>query len=278
MIYLYLSIALTSALFWIFRWHANVGKSQLTLVSTNYIVAASSIALFNFYNGVSLDVFNESYSWYAFALGLSFVFTFLIIAKSTKIIGVSTTAMASKLSVILTILLSILFLNDSLNLYKVIALITAVLAIVLVNEKTETKVGNKALPWMVLIFSGAVDFILAYLSNKSNLNSYQLTQIIFSAAAIGSIIYSLIIRIRIIRLDLVIGIILGLVNVASIYTYLQSFKGNLEPSFVFLYFSIGVLLFSSLGSILFFKEKFSSKKWIGLTLSVLSLLLLYKNV
>lgn len=274
MIYLIISIFCTSALFWIFRWHSTKGYNQLTLITVNYFVAGLVCSLYTYENLELENLFNNPWTFACIALGLSFVFSFLIIAKSTVETGVSLTAMASKLSLILTVLLSFILLDENMSWRQSFALLLALLAIYISN-KSDANTKHSKLPWLVFLLSALVDFLLGYFSKKSGLDSATISSLIFCAAAISGIIYSLIIGNRIIIIDVLFGVFLGLVNAVSIFTFLQAFKTEHSSALLFICFSVGILLVSTLGSIILFKEKISLRKRIGILLSIVSIFLLY---
>lgn len=274
MIYLLISIVCTSALFWIFRWHSMKGKNQLTLITVNYFVAGLVCSLYSYKEFDIEQLPTNPWTFACIALGLSFVFSFLIIAKSTAETGVSLTAMASKLSLILTVLLSFIFLDDKMSWRQIFALLLALIAIYISN-KSEVGTKSSKLPWLVFFLSAIVDFLLGYFSKKSGLESATISSLIFCAAAFSGIIYSLITRNRIIIIDLLFGVFLGLVNAVSIFTFLQAFKTEHSSAFLFISFSVGILLVSTFGSIILFKEKISVRKRMGILLSIISIFLLY---
>ena len=133
------------------------------------------------------------------------------------------------------------------------------------------------LPLAVFFSGGAIDTIINY-SNCRYLNPED--QAIFPIALFGSaaIIGSLLLLIKwkpIKRKNLIAGICLGIPNyfaLLSIFKALSYFQHN--GAVFFPVYNIGIILVSTVGSILIFKEKLYSINYIGFILSLLALFLL----
>ena len=78
---------------------------------------------------------------------------------------------------------------------------------------------------------------------------------------------------RIIRKNIIAGIILGIPNYFSIYFILLALK-HLGGIYVFPILNIGVVLLSSIISWLFYKEQMSKTNWIGIVLACLSIIII----
>lgn len=277
MTYLLISTALTASIFWIFKWHSLKGDNINVCVTSNYIIAGSLGLLINRYDIKQLNINMADNLWPVMAMGAMFIVVFLLIGKSTKDSGVGMTVMASKLSVLITILFSYLIFKDIIGSKTLIAFPLAIISIVLFQwSKTETKSkGRYTLPILVLVGSGIVDFFLAWLSKNSDWPTGLNASIIFSTAALLGVFFVIISRFRIKRIDIFIGIVLGILNYGSIHFFLLAFKTTTNNPLYFLIFSIGTLLLGSLGSVALFKEKLNKNKIIALGLAVCALLLAY---
>lgn len=277
MLALFLATVLTSALFWVFKWHDNKGKNLKITVVTNYFTAAAIGFAINISQITEISSNFFSNIWPLMILGSLFISTFILIGYCTKKSGVGLTVMASKLSIFVTILLSFVIFKDQIGAKTLSAIPIAVLSIILYQYAKGVKKSSKDLwlPLIVLLSSGVVDFFLAWLSKNSDWSTGLNASIIFFIAATLGSIYMLFTRFRILRIDLLIGITLGSINYASIHFYLTAFKHTTNNPLFFLLFSIGTLLISSIGSMILFKEAINKNKIISLALACLALFLVY---
>jgi uncharacterized membrane protein len=70
------------------------------------------------------------------------------------------------------------------------------------------------------------------------------------------------------------GIALGVPNFFSIYFLLRALQNEvLNSASVFTINNVAIVMFSTLLGILLFKEVLSTKNWVGITMAVLSILL-----
>ena len=67
--------------------------------------------------------------WICLLLGFGFILIFLLIGKSTKLLGVATTSIAFKLSFIIPVIIAIIFYGDALSIMKAIGIATAISAV-----------------------------------------------------------------------------------------------------------------------------------------------------
>jgi uncharacterized membrane protein len=114
--------------------------------------------------------------------------------------------------------------------------------------------------------------------------STQASQAIYSihvfavAGCIGTLIMTYLVLTQKVRLsfrNLIGGIALGIPNYFSIYFFVRMLNSNfLKSSALIPLSNVGVLFASSILALIVFKEKFNSKRWIGLALSVVVIVLL----
>ncbi len=277
MIALFIAIVFTAGIFWVFKWHGNNGDNLNITVVTNYFVAAIIGFLVNRQHLYELNDNFTNNIWPLLALGLLFITTFVLIGYSTKKSGIGLTVMASKLSIFVTIFLSFLIFKDSIGIKTILALPIAIASIILYQFTKGEKKRKKDLwlPLVVLLGSGIVDFFLAWISKNSDWTTGLNASIIFLIAATLGVIQVLFTQFRIKRIDILIGVVLGSINYASIHFYLLAFKQTTNNPLYFLLFSIVTLLISSIGSIALFKEPINRNKIIALSLSCLALYLAY---
>jgi drug/metabolite transporter (DMT)-like permease len=217
-------------------------------------------------------------------LGSCFVGMFYLMAVTTHKSGTSSTVVANKMSVIIPVVAAFYIYNDDVTLLKILGIVLAMIGIFLV---TRTKnIGNrwgKSFWLLILIFigSGLIDTFIklieqAYL-NEDDVIAFT-TVLFLTAFIMGLIILSFRWKntVQTFRLKkLLLGLLLGSVNFASIYFLVLALKeSGIQSSALFPINNIGIVLGSTILSILLFKEQLSTLKIAGIAVSILSLLVL----
>ena len=278
MIALSLTIILTTVLFLVFKEFSKRDINTHQAITFNYLTAAL-IALFigdvnyNVTNLVNTDWFHS-----AIALGSFFIVMFNIMAITTQKLGISISSMASKMSLIIPVIGAIIFQNASIGIYKIAGIIIAIVAVYLTFKKS----GSTAKPTLaIVLFFGAgildmwLDFIRNnYLSSNIDFNLFIVT-VFFTAFGMGllKVIWE---GKRILRKNIVAGIVLGVPNYFSIYFVLLALE-NLGGIYVFPILNIGVVLLSAIISWLFYQEQMSTTNWMGIGLACLSIVIILWN-
>ena len=155
MVYLIFSIISSSLIYIIFKFATQKDVKIFPVIVTNYIIAAITGLLFS---KQSLNIQNAFMSEWFYAsalLGVLFIVMFYIIGLSTVKAGITITSISSKMSVVIPILFSILFYNESITALKIGGIFLAVLSIFLISakgESTHLKPGKLLFP--ILLFVG----------------------------------------------------------------------------------------------------------------------------
>tara|TARA_B100000378_G_scaffold154953_1_gene125012 strand:+ start:265 stop:1101 length:837 start_codon:yes stop_codon:yes gene_type:complete len=278
MIALSLTIILTTILFLVFKEFSKRDINTHQAITFNYLTAAL-IALFigdvnyNVTNLVNTDWFHST-----IALGAFFIVMFNIMAITTQKLGISISSMASKMSLIIPVIGAVIFQNASIGIYKIAGIIIAIVAVYLTFKKS----GSTIKPTLaIILFFGAgildmwLDFIRNnYLSSNIDFNLFIVT-VFFTAFGMGllKVIWE---GKRILRKNIVAGIVLGVPNYFSIYFVLLALE-NLGGIYVFPILNIGVVLLSAIISWLFYQEQMSKTNWMGIGLACLSIVIILWN-
>ena len=278
MIALSLTIILTTILFLVFKEFQKRNINTNQAITFNYLTAAL-IALFigdvnyNIYNLINTDWFYST-----IALGIFFIVMFNIMAITTQKLGISISSMASKMSLIIPVIGAVIFQNASIGVYKILGIIIAIISVYLTFKKS----GQTAKPTLAIILflgAGILDMWLDsirnnFLSSIVDFNLFIVT-VFFTAFSVGliKVIWD---RKKIIKKNIVAGIVLGVPNYFSIYFVLLALE-NLGGIYVFPILNIGVVLFSAIISWLFYQEQMSKTNWMGVILACLSILIILWN-
>ena len=285
MIFLILSV-LVSTLFGIsFKVIAVKNINGFQAIIVNYVVAGSLGFLTTESTITPVNVFNESFFPIAMFLGIVFISSLFVISETTAKQGISVAQVANRMSVVVPISIAILFYGDGVSVSKIIGIILAIMAVYLVSHKeTQGKVADKfwwLFPLIIFVCSGIIDSSINYaqrnLLNDLNFDAF-LSTIFATAFVFGFIVllYQLIIKKEKFQWQAIpAGMILGAINFGTMYFIISALNANvLEPSVLFPINNLSILTLSTVVSVIVFKEKLSTKNWIGIGLSLLAILIL----
>lgn len=278
-IYLLLSIASSTLINLIFRWFKSFEVDKLQAIVVNYFVCFILGYLFSDNKSLVQNIESEWFK-YCLLLGFLFVVIFLAMAYTTDKISISVNAVSSKMAVVIPVLFAFFWAKEELNISFMIGLILSLFSIILISVKSNLEVPKKyyLLPLIVFLGSGIIDTSLKLLESAYS-NKIQLATLSYSiflgAAFAGCIIYMFINRFNFSKIswhNIKAGIILGVPNYFSIWFLLAAIQAfSLKSALVFGINNVGIVLLSSLLSLVIFKEHLSAKNKLGLVLAAISI-------
>ncbi len=288
MIYLFLTVLCTSALFILFRVYNNLKINIFQTIVWNYVVCTLT--------GIAYQYDQLSHALYAkhmhtviasSMVGSCFLPIFFLIGTSTRLAGLTPTTMANKLSMIIPAGFAILIGLAPFTWLQFGAIVIGILAVFFSSQNqsgTSDTVSRPYLPWLVFVTAGLLDLAIMYVNNKiATEESAGLFSIHTFAAAASWGLLSLT-TLLVLKKDtfqgkaILSGIVLGIPNYFSVYFLLKTLNYfHHDGSFVFPALNLSIILFTAVFSLIVFKEKFSSRLTIGLLLAISSILLLYLN-
>ncbi|MFM1879577.1 MAG: hypothetical protein RLZZ241_2443 [Bacteroidota bacterium] len=281
--YLIGSILCATGIFIIFKAFDSFKVNTRNAIISNYLTAA----LLGVYLAPEPLVVGNltKFTWLgqAFALGVLFVLVFNLMALTAQKNGVSSASVATKMSLIIPVVLSVWLHGEHLNLIKILGVLIALAAVFLATQnpkKQGDKIQNLTLPMLVFFGSGVIDASLKFLSEtRVPKNEFPLFSAgIFGSAALSGLIFVGLkfqknnrqVHLR----DLAGGIVLGIPNFFSVYFLMQALQyQNLSSVTVFTLNNVGVVLLTTLMGLLLFQERLSARNSLGIVLAVLSILL-----
>jgi drug/metabolite transporter (DMT)-like permease len=261
----------------------NINAFQAIII--NYMVAGTLGFITTKSSVTPLNVFEQTWIYVAVGLGIVFVSSLFVIAEVTARSGISVAQVANRMAVVIPISIAILFYGDNLSLAKVIGIILAIASVYLVSHKQSGGKPVQKLWWLfplvIFVCSGIIDSSINYaqrfLLNENDFDAF-LSTIFSTAFVFGFIVllYQLTIKKEKFQAKAVpAGIILGAINFGTMYFIVMALNSNiLEPSVLFPINNLSVLTLSTLISVLIYKEKLSFKNWVGISLSILAILIL----
>lgn len=285
MMILFLSILTSCSLTLIFKLFQKYEVQNFLAIVVNYITAA--LVCFSISDVTINPLILSQQAWFPYALliGLLFISLFNLVAFSAQKVGIAITSVATKISLCIPVVFSYYFFNDTLNTFKIIGIVLALLSIYFTAiKKGQQKLKSSILilvPLILFFSSGCLDILFVYSMKTFELVSNEL-ELTFSAtlyavaASIGSpiLLFKLLRGQKIKRQTLLGGFGLGLMNVFSIIFFLKCLDRYPESSFVFPIHNMSIVALSAIGASFFFKEKLSKTNWVGIGIALLSIFLI----
>lgn len=281
MIYIVFVVFFSSAIFVTFKYFNRYKVDNFQAITINYLIASICGLLIAPIHNFQIDITEKPWFFYAIFIGIIFVITFSLFALSSQKAGVAITAVFSKMSVIIPVILGIFLYAEHLNALKILGIVATFLAFFLVFFKKD----KTAIKWAVIIFpiliffgNGLIDSLLKYIEYHfiNEDTNYFLTTIFITALLFGIIIST----IKYLRggkgfnkSTLIGGLILGILNYATTYCMILAMS-KFESNVLFPVQNVGIVMISTLAGLVLFKERLSKINWLGICLAIAAILLI----
>ncbi|MEO1053842.1 MAG: hypothetical protein AAFX87_24605 [Bacteroidota bacterium] len=293
MINLLLSILTNVAIFAAFRTYAVFKIDTFRAIVINYVVCVlTGLAFIGDTSKLASISLNDKWLPYAIVLGAIFIGTFYLMALTTQKFSITVSSIASKMSLIIPVLFSLLVLKLQTKAYDYVNYIGLVLGFIAILLSSYRKSRDRServlkpidfiLPIVIFLFGGVIDTVINYVNVKHLMDDDQaiFPVVLFASAAVWGIIALFFRKGRLDMKSLLGGVLLGMVNYFSVYFVLKALSsfGN-DGAMVFPILNIGIILVSSLLSILLFKEKLLKVNWLGLILALIAIIFIsYQDI
>lgn len=283
MIDLALSVLSSTLIFVAFKLFDTYKVQTLYAIITNYVVACL-VGLFLYEGNVDVvQLTSTSWYWGPIALGVLFITIFNLMAKSTQVSGVSVTSVATKMSLVIPVVVGVVIYKEELSLLQIIGIVLALLAVYLSSQKEKGITINRKdllLPLLVFLGSGIIDTSIKYFEEE-HLTDQEIpifSSMVFGCAALTGLVF---IGIKSFKTPLKInfknilgGIALGVPNYFSIFFLIRALRSDmLNSAAVFTLNNVAIVMLSTVLGILLFKERLRPKNWGGVALAILSIIL-----
>lgn len=280
MIWLFLSILFSTSLFIAFKLFSRFKVDMFSAIIVNYFTC---FILGNCYLGsaniLKLETLFQPGFLQIISTGILFIGTFFLMGTATQKVGAGMSSMASKMSVVLPVLVAVSFFREHLSMLHICGIVLSLISVVLISIKEE---GGLHFDWVLLLVflgSGLVDTGLNLLKNANYtyFDSVKMSTLLFAGAFISGLIIIAVKPSLIKNLNsrsINGGICLGTCNFISLvvmFEGIESFAG--KTSLFFTFNNIGVVFCSAVFG-LAFKEKLTQKGKIGLGIAILAILLM----
>lgn len=283
MIDLALSVLSSTLIFVAFKLFDVYKVQTLYAIITNYVVACL-VGLFLYEGNVNVaQLTSTSWYWGPIALGVLFITIFNLMAKSTQVSGVSVTSVATKMSLVIPVVVGVVIYKEELSLLQIIGIVLALLAVYLSSQKEKGITINRKdllLPLLVFLGSGIIDTSIKYFEAE-HLTDQEIpifSSMVFGCAALTGLIFigikSFKTPLRVNFRNILGGIALGVPNYFSIFFLIRALRSDmLNSAAVFTLNNVAIVMLSTVLGILLFKERLRPKNWSGVALAVLSIVL-----
>jgi drug/metabolite transporter (DMT)-like permease len=282
LLFLIASIILTSWLTISFKIIERLGINNLQAIVYNYIVCVITGSIVNGSFPVNPSLVQQPWLPWALFMGCGFISLFNLAAFTVQKIGVATTTVAYKLSMVIPFVFSIYLYHEEATALKIAGVALALLAVwYTTRPHGREKKGKKvswvlwAMPLLLFVGSGLLDTMIKYVEqaflNPDNQDAYLITAFCV-AASVGMIILLFLFitgRQQFSGKAVLAGIGIGVPNYFSIWCLLGALKGYANNSSAIIPINnMGIVLFTAMVAWLIFKEKLSATNWLGIALSL----------
>ena len=275
---LFLTIVCSTSIALILKYNDTRGGNTLLLLTANYFIAAIIGYIF-----ILADP-SSSYSiktlLFAAFLAVLFVASFFSFAKAVKVAGTALATVSSRLSVIVPLVLSILIYREKPSYTQIIGLVFALITIILFyySLKNINVTHLKFLDYFyllaVLFGVGLSDFGMKIFQQwRPQTEKPYFIFTIFLCSFFYSFSVVMIQRIQLNKTVLIQGSILGIPNVFSTFFLLMALA-QLPAIIVYPMTNIGIILLTTLGAVLLWKEKLNRFGKFALFFGILAIALL----
>lgn len=283
MIYLILSILISSLLFVIFKLFDVFKINTLQAIVINYAIALS-FGLFS--SNIQLSVYEiPQKPWFlgAFCLGFLFISVFNVMGITSQKNGLSVASVAGKMSVVIPIIVGVFVYKESIDFVKIIGILMALVAVYLSSAKSDSspvKLKNLLFPLLLFVGSGCIDAGLKFVET-TYVSEGAVPMFLATIFGCAFILGCFVIITQMINgkfkfqwKNLLGGIALGIPNYYSMEFLIKALQTKgLESSTLFTINNVSIVILTTVFALAFFKEKLIKKNWIGIGLAVISILL-----
>lgn len=191
------SILLSTGLFAVFKFIGKKGLPQFPVIIINYITCfvLGNLVLGDQHILRFKTVSTEGF-WPLLCLGMLFVGTFFLMAKSTHDSGAAASSMASKMSMIIPIIASVLFWGEAVSVQMIVGILLAVASVYMISRVSPNPSNShpqksfNVILILVFLGSGMVDTLLNVFKqlNYNDFNNEQKAALTFGGAMISGLL------------------------------------------------------------------------------------------
>jgi len=256
----------------------------LQAIVTNYCVCVITGCIFTGTMPFTAATAHADWLPWALLMGIAFITIFNLTAHCTKVDGMTTTVLASKLSLVIPVLFSVMLYHEHSGMGKIAGILLAFPAVYLSTRAKGENQKPQSLFWPALLFllSGGLDTLVNYIQatflHTSEAQGACTIVCFATAGSTGFIIISVLVVMKKVKLqmrNILAGICLGVPNFFSIYFFVKALNSSVfQSSATIPLLNISILVASTLAAMALFKEKANKWRIMGIVLAVVAILLI----
>lgn len=256
---------------------------SLQAIVVNYCVCVATGCWFTGYSPFNTETLSRPWLPWTLLMGAGFIGAFNLMAWCTQKTGITTMALANKLSLVIPVSVAILFFGEQAGVIKIAGLILAIPAIWLINRSQSGAVkGTLLWPSVLFIVSGSLDTLVNYIQGAylaTPKDQALCTIVCFATAgAIGIMLVLAKVFVGNMKLsfrNVVAGVALGIPNFFSIYFMVKALRSNIfQSSATIPLLNISILVTTALIAIFAFREQAGAAKIAGLIFAAVAILMI----
>lgn len=293
MIYILLNILASVLLLGIFKLFDKFKVNTFHAIIVNYFAASVTGLIFSKNEFDTNLILNSNWIYISIPLGFLLISIFYLISLTTQKISMSTASVANKMSVVMPVMFSVLVLQESLTILKVIGIVLALIALYFATySNKENAHQNKHLlylPVLVFIGSGLIDVAINATNSffvKTNQDAEMFT---ISSFACAFVIGLCVIVFQKVKSTIIVnsvpapfelksiigGVLLGVPNYFSIFFIIKALESDVLSSVqIFPLLNISNVVLSTFVGFIIFKEKLSVKNIAGIIIALIAIFLI----
>jgi hypothetical protein len=258
-------------MYFIFKGFDRYQVQTFQAIAVNYVVCVVTGVAFSGFGVIVKDIqtLPTSYFIYPTVIGVLFVLGFNLIAFVSQKISVSLATVASRLSLIIPVVISLLFFKTSVKTYDILNVLGIVLvfvAIILISKPRSNQGINvqKRQLWLLpalFFLIGLIDTTLTYTNSIFQEAGFDesLSVMLFVVASVFAFVVAFIQKKQFDGRAIIAGVVLGLPSYFSVYFLMKALSSFQHDSmFVFSINNLSVIVLTTVVSVVVLKEKIAN--------------------
>ncbi len=284
MIFLILAILLSTSIFIIFRLFPKYNVDNFQAIIINYVVAVAFGLFISDIPSSFQELVNREWFYWSMLVGVIFIVVFYLFALSSQKAGIAITAVSSKMSVVIPVVLGFIYFNEEATVKKIAGIALVLVSFfLLLQKKKGSKINYKYifLPILIFIGNGINDSLnknVQFEFIQDNTQEYFLyLTVLFAFALIFGLMISIFRpkknRKKINKQTIIGGFVLGIFNYVATLVFIRGLN-EMNVSIFLPILNVSIVSLSAILGLIIFKEELKLKKIIGILIAIIAILLI----
>jgi drug/metabolite transporter (DMT)-like permease len=289
MLFLALSMLTSTLLIIILKSFAKFEVNTFQAIVVNYWVCTLTGSMIeNYYTPMHLEAISTPWFYSTLMLGVSFIVLFNLMGYTAQKLGLTVVSVSNKLSLIIPVSLAFFFMNEKVTALKILSIVMALAAVVLVTFQKNKEAGSKPskllfiLPIVLFLGSGFNDSLVNHIVQTTGLMEAEKPKFVIWIFQVAAILGTIILIIQLILKqqkfalkNIIAGVCLGVPNYFSMYYLVKALADSgLQSSVVFPINNVAIVIASAISGIVLFTEKLTKLQIAGILLACISIVIL----